>query len=77
MGTLTCDSDRNEPLLIRYDSTYAANVMMGVWRPAANKSSPDTSTSCGAGHLASYKVSYGAHTFERILGTIGTRQPTH
>ena len=34
---LTCDSDRSEPLLIRYDSTYAANVMMGVWRPAANK----------------------------------------
>ena len=24
---LTCDTDHDEPLLIRYDSTYAANVM--------------------------------------------------
>ena len=34
---LTCDPDHDEPLLIRYDSTYAANVMTGKWLPAANK----------------------------------------
>ena len=34
---LSCDQNSSEPLLIRYDSTYAANVMTGVWKAAANK----------------------------------------
>ena len=34
---LKCDPNRTEPLLIRYDSTYAANVMTGKWQPHANK----------------------------------------
>ena len=34
---LQCDPNSDEPLLIRYDSTYAANVMTGVWKAVANK----------------------------------------
>ena len=36
---LRSDYPRNEhdPLLLRYDSEYAANIMTGRWRPCANK----------------------------------------
>ena len=36
---LGSDFPRNEhdPLLLRYDSEYAANIMTGRWRPRANK----------------------------------------
>ena len=34
---LKCDPNHTEPLLIRYDSIYAAKVMTGEWHPATNK----------------------------------------